>query len=104
MVAQLIKNLHVIQETLVRFLGQDIFWRRDRLPTPVFLGFPRGSNDNESTYNAGDLGPIPRLGRPSGGSQGNPLQYSCLKNPFIDGGAWQATVHGVATSPTRLSD
>ena len=32
-----------------------------------------------------------------------PLQYSCLENP-MDGGAWQAAVHGVATSRTRLSD
>ena len=34
---------------------------------------------------------------------GTPLQYSCLKNP-MDGGAWWATVHGVAKSWTRLSD
>ena len=34
---------------------------------------------------------------------GNPLQYSCLENP-MDGGAWQAAVHGGARSWTRLSD
>ena len=34
---------------------------------------------------------------------GTPLQYSCLENP-MDGGAWWATVHGVAKSGTRLSD
>ena len=34
---------------------------------------------------------------------GTPLQYSCLENP-MDGGAWQAVVHGVAKSWTRLSD
>ena len=34
---------------------------------------------------------------------GTPLQYSCLENP-TDGGAWQAAVHGVARSQTRLSD
>ena len=34
---------------------------------------------------------------------GTPLQYSCLKNP-MDGGAWQAAVHGVANSWTRLSN
>ena len=34
---------------------------------------------------------------------GNPLQYSCLENP-MDGGAWQAAVHGVAKSQTRLSN
>ena len=38
----------------------------------------------------------------TGGGNGNPLQYSCLKNP-IDRGAWQATVHGVAKSQTQLS-
>ena len=34
---------------------------------------------------------------------GNPLQYYCLENP-MDRGAWQATVHGVAKSLTRVSD
>ena len=34
---------------------------------------------------------------------GNPLQYSCLENP-MDGGAWWATVHGVAKSWIQLSD
>ena len=45
------------------------------------------------------------LGRehPPGEGNGNPLQYSCLENP-MDGGAWWATVHGVAKSRTRLSD
>ena len=38
-----------------------------------------------------------------GEGNGNPLQYSCLENP-MDGGAWQATVHGVAKSQTQLSD
>ena len=32
-----------------------------------------------------------------------PFQYSCLENP-MDGGAWQATVHGVTKNQTRLSD
>ena len=47
--------------------------------------------------NAGDireLGSIPGSGRSSGGGQGNPLQYSCLRNPS-DREAWQATAHGV---------
>ena len=38
-----------------------------------------------------------------GEGNGNPLQYSCLENP-MDGGAWGATVHGVAKSRTRLSN
>ena len=39
----------------------------------------------------------------NGEGDGTPLQYSCLENP-MDGGAWQAVVHGVAKSWTRLSD
>ena len=54
-------------------------WRRDRLPTPVFLGCPRGSAGKESTCNAGDLGSIPGLGRSPGGGKGYPLQYSGLE-------------------------
>ena len=57
-----------------------IHWRKDRLPTLVFLGFPGGSDGKKSAYNAGDLGSIPELGRPPGGGHGNPLQYSCLEN------------------------
>ena len=57
----------------------------------------------ESACNAGDLGLIPELGTSSVEGNGNPLQHSCLENP-MDGGAWWATVHGVAKSQTRLSD
>ena len=46
-----------------------------------------------------DAGSIPRLGRSPGEGNGNPLQYSCLENP-MDGGAWQAAVHGVTKSQT----
>ena len=49
--------------------------------------------------NAGDMGSIPRLGRPPGEGNSNPLQYSCLKNR-MDRGAWWATVHAVAKSWT----
>ena len=62
-------------------LGYSWFWRRDRLPTPVFLGFSGGSDGKQFTYNAGDLGSIPGLGRSPLGGYGNPLQYSCLENP-----------------------
>ena len=55
-------------------------WRGDRLLTPVFLGFPGGSDCKESTCNVGVLGSIPGLGRFPGGGHGNPLSYSCLEN------------------------
>ena len=66
------------------------------------LGFPCGSAIRESICNTGDLGSIPRLGRSPGEENGYPLQYSCLENS-MDRGAWQATVHGVAKSWTRLN-
>ena len=50
-----------------------------------------------------ETGSNPGLGRSLGGRNGNPLQYSCLKNPR-NREAWQATVHGVAKSQTELSD
>ena len=56
--------------------------------------------------NAGDvrdLGSIPGSGRSPRGEHGNPLQYSCLEKT-MDKEAWQATVHGVTKSRTRLSD
>ena len=73
-------------------------WRRERLPTPVFLGFPCGSAGKESTCNAGDLGLISGLGRSHGEGKGYPLQYSGLENSM------DCIVHGVAKSQTRLSD
>ena len=51
--------------------------------------------------NARDAGSIPGLGRSPGRGCGNPPQYSCLENPR-DRGAWQATVHRVKKSQTRL--
>ena len=57
-----------------------------------------GSAGKESTYNVGDLGLIPGLGRSPGEGKGYPLQYSGLKNSM------DYTVHGVTKSRTRLSD
>ena len=64
--------------------------------------FPGGSEIKASAWNAGDPGSIPWSGRSPGEGNGNPLQYSCLEN-LMEGGAWYATVHGVAKSWTRLS-
>ena len=59
------------------------------------MGFSHSSVGKESACSAGDPGSIPELGRSPGEGNGNPLQYSYLENP-MDGGTWQATVHGVA--------
>ena len=49
--------------------------------------FSGSSGSKESSYNAGDLGSIPGLGRSPGGGNGNPLQHSYLKNT-MDKGVW----------------
>ena len=75
-VAQLVKNPPTMQETQFNSWVRKFPWRRDRLPTPVFLGLPGGSDGKESACNVGDLGSIPGLGRSPGEGYGNPLQYS----------------------------
>ena len=69
----------------------------------MYLGFPGGSDIRESACNARDLGSFPGSESFLGEGNGNPLQYSGLKNS-TDRGAWQATVHGVAESRTQLRD
>ena len=60
----------------------------------IFLGFPGGSEGEESACNAGDPGLIAGSGRSPGEGNGNPLQDSCLEN-YMDRGAWQAMIHGI---------
>ena len=62
-----------------------------------FLG---GSDGKDSSCSAGYRDLIPGSGCSPGEGNDNPLQSSCLENP-MDKEAWQATVHGVAKSPTR---
>ena len=80
--AQRVKHLPAMQETRVRFLGQE-----DPLEN--------GSDSKESARNAGDPGLIPGSGRSPGEEHDNPFQYSCLENS-MDRGVWPAAVHGVA--------
>ena len=62
------------------------------------MGFP-GGTVVKNPANARDAGSE----RAPGEGNGKLLQYFCLGNP-MDRGAWQATVHGVAKSQTRLID
>ena len=111
--AQLVKNLLAMQETLVWFLGwEDLLEKRKSYPlqysgleNPVncivhgvaksqtglrhfhfHLGFPCGSAGKESTCNARDMGAIPGLGRFPGEMKGYPIQYSGLENPMCPWG------------------
>ena len=65
---------------------------------PTYPGFPCGSDGIESTWNVGDLGLIPGLGRSPGGENSYPLQHSGLEN------STDCTVHRVAKSRTWLND
>ena len=84
--AQLVKNLPAMlgDPRFDSWVGK-IPWRKDSLPTRVFLGFPGDSEGKESACNAGEVGSIPGLGRSPGGGPGggpgNPFQYACLENP-----------------------
>jgi len=69
------------------------------------LSFLGGSAGKESACNAGDTGnagSVPGSGRSSGGGNGNPFQFSCLKNP-MDRGAWKSVVQRVVKSQTWLN-
>ena len=88
-----------MEETLFKFLDpEEIRWRRDRLPTPGFLGFPCSSAGKESTCNAGDLCLIPGFGRSPVEGKGYPFQYSGLENSM------NCIVHGFVKRQTRLSN
>ena len=68
------------------------------------MGIPDGSVVKNLSAMQGDLDvvSIPGWGRSPGGGNGNPLQYSCLKNS-LDRGAWRVIVQRVAKSRTQLS-
>ena len=97
-ITQFVKNLLAVQETQFDSWVGKILWRRDRLPTPEFLGFPGGSAGKESACNAEDLGSIHGLGRSPGEGIGYPLQCSGLENSM------NCIVPEVAKSQTRLSN
>ena len=73
-----------------------IFWQI--LRGKHSMGFPCGSADKEFTWNMGDVGPVPGLGRSPGEEKGYPIQYFGQEN-FMD-----CIVHGVTKSQTWLSD
>ena len=98
LVIQLVKNLLAMHLQCRRpcfdSWVRKIRWRRDRLPTPGFLGFPCDSAGKGSDCNAGDMSLTPELGRSPEEEKGYPLQYSGLKNSM------DYIVHGVAKSQT----
>ena len=95
--AQLVKNPPAMKWPWFESWVGKIRWRRHKLFTPVFLGFPCGSAGKESTCNEGDLGSIPGLGRSPGERKGYPLQCSGLENSM------DCVHHGVTKSWTWVT-
>ena len=62
--------------------GRSLVWQS--VSWSVRWGFPGGSVVKESACNAGDTGSMPWLGRSCGVGNGNPLQFSCLGNPWTE--------------------
>ena len=83
-------------QEMVSLFSNKLFLIRASLVAQMVKNLPANAGDT------GNEGLIPGLGKSPGEGNGNPLQYSCLENP-MDRGAWQATVHGVKKSRTRLS-
>ena len=84
LIAQLVKNLLQCRRPWFYSWVRKIPWSRDRLPTPVFLGFSCGSAGTESACNAGDLGSIPGWGR-------FPWSRERLPTPVL----WPGEFHGL---------
>ena len=99
----LISIKHITSRQGLKPLYQVKCWGYSINTSSINSGFPGGSEVKASACNVGDLGSIPRTGRSPGEGNGNPLQDSRLESP-MDGGAWWATVHGVAKVRARLSD
>ena len=82
------------------YTNNALFWedplQKDRLPIPVFLGFPCGSVGKATACNVGYLGSVSWLGRSPGEGKGYPLLYSGLENSMDCYSSW------VAKSRTRL--
>ena len=95
---QLLKN-HIEYLTF-RFLGQCQILFQENQDGPRFIIFkshPRGFSQKVKKPHFETCCPVV-----PGKGTGNPSQYSCLENP-MDRGAWQATVHSITKSLTRLS-
>ena len=72
-----------VHSDLVRLMAETLSGVYTELP----MDFPGDSDGKMSAYKVGDPGSIPGRGKSPGEGNGNPLQYSCLKNP-MDGGTW----------------
>ena len=97
LIAQLVKNLPAVEETLVWFLGQEKPLEKGWATHSSILGLPCGLAGKESICNAEDMGSTPGMGKAPAEGKSYPFQYSCLENSM------DCIVHGVTKSWIRLS-
>ena len=101
------KNPYLLPTPLLTFSVFLGLWQhKSKLCPPLpsyYLSLPGGSEVKASVLQCRRPGFDPWVGKIPWRRKCNPLQYSCLENP-MEGGAWWATVHGVAKSQSQLSD
>ena len=90
LIAQLVKNLPAMQGPWFDSWVRKVRWKRDRLPTPVFLGFSCGSAGKESTCNVGSPGFDPWVGK-------IPWKRERLPTPVF----WPGEFHGLYSPWSR---
>jgi len=100
---QQVRNLLQCRRPWFDFWVRKFPWKRERLPTPAFLGFSGGSDGKEYTCSTGDLGLIPGWEDPLEERLAIHSSILAWRIP-MDRGTWWAIVHVVAKSRTRLSD
>ena len=94
-------TLHEVRKTKTNTIWYHLY-RESKIWYKWTYGGTVVKNPPATAGDARDAGSIPGSEKPPGEGNGNPLQYSCLRNP-MDRGAWWATFHGVTKSQTRLS-
>ena len=101
LIAQLVKNQPECRRPQFDSWVEKISWRRNRLPTPVFLGFPCGSTGKESACNAEDLSSVESLGLKYPLEEGTAVHS--MENS-MDRGTWQATSIGSQSDMTEVTE
>ena len=90
------KDLHSCRRPGFKSWVRKIPWRRDRLPTPVFVDFPGSSAGKESACNVGKLDSIPGLGRSPGGGRLPTPVFLVWRNPLYRVGS-ESVSHSVVS-------
>ena len=94
-------TVHGIAKSQPGLKRQSLYTHTQAL-TPMFIGYPGGSDSKELTDNVGDLSLIPGLGRSLGEGMATHFSIFAWRIP-MDRGAWWATIHGITKNRAQLS-